>query len=477
MLPDTSSEFSLANIGSDTATASEVTTTPFASGYPPAALTATALAKRPHPTQPAVHKTPTPFASGYPPAALTATALAKRPHPTQPAVHKTPTPFASGYPPAALTATALAKRPHPTQPAVHKTPTPFASGYPPAALTATALAKRPHPTPTPFASGYPPVALTATALAKRPHPTPTPHATGYPPRCTTTHITNQSQTISGVLVYTRYNILQDGKVINTPDNVKQVPYTYTNGKFTLSTASTITTLTGADGVITLPDGSLIVGGEGSIWKINPNTGAKQMANPGGSVLSDHVAYDNQKNIVWTSGDNPLTTLSKIPLTPFADGTPIQLKGDDTKVTQVAFDGFHNAYYTSSDIRGNGSFGVIDLTTFTTKRKFSNLPAAHGITYDPLSGTLILSGANHITQIDPKTLTIISDWTAPTQYPLTQFDQDTIDGLGHLWAASNDGNLVFIDYSKTRKIAAPTNYVSIQHLDTNLDDITFKCLSN
>ena len=65
------------------------------------------------------------------------------------------------------------------------------------------------------------------------------------------------------------------------DNVKQVSYTYTNGKFTLSTASTITTLTGADGVITLPDGSLIVGGEGSIWKINPNTGAKQMANPGG----------------------------------------------------------------------------------------------------------------------------------------------------------------------------------------------------
>ena len=202
-----------------------------------------------------------------------------------------------------------------------------------------------------------------------------------------------------------------------------------------------------------------------------------MANPGGSVLSDHVAYDNQKNVIWTSGDNPLTTLSKIPLTPFGDGTPIQLKGDDPKVTQVAFDGSHNAYYTSSDIRGNGSFGVIDLTTFTTKRKFSNLPAAHGITYDPFSGTLILSGANHISQIDPKTLTIISDWTAPTQYSQIQFDQDTIDGLGHLWAASNDGNLVFIDYSKTRKIAATTNYVSIKYLDTDLDDLTFKCLSD
>jgi hypothetical protein len=279
-----------------------------------------------------------------------------------------------------------------------------------------------------------------------------------------------------VLAYTRYNLLQNGKVIHTPENVKQISYTYTAGKFTLGTASTITTLPGADGILTLSDGTLIVGGEGTMWKVNANTGASQPANPGGSALSDHVTYDDRRNVVWTSGDNPLTTLSKMPVNPLADGTPVQLKGDDTKVSQIAFDGSHNAYYTSSEIRGNGSFGVIDLATLTTKRKLSNLPAAHGIVYDSFSNTLILSGANHITQIDPKTLTIVSDWTVPTQYPLIQFDQDTVDGQGHIWVASNDGNLVFIDYSKTRKIAASSNYTSIQHLDTNLDDISFKCLN-
>src|SRR5205807_4497798 len=224
------------------------------------------------------------------------------------------------------------------------------------------------------------------------------------------------------------------------------------------------------------DGSLIVGGEGTIWKVDPKTGTFQQANPGGTVISDHVTYDSQNNVIWTSGDNPLTTLSKIPLTPFANGTPVQLKGDDPVVSAIAFDGSHNAYYTNSSIKGNGSFGTINLTTLTTTRKINNLPAAHGIIYDPFTNTLLLAGANHITQIDPNTFTVVSDWTAPAQYPGLQLDQNATDGLGHMWAASNDGNLVFLDFSKTRKVADPTNSVSIQHLDTNLDDMTLECLN-
>jgi hypothetical protein len=437
---------------------------PFASGYTPAQLTATAQASNP--------PKPTPFTSGYTPAQLTATAQASNP--------PKPTPFTSGYTPAQLTATAQASNP--------PKPTPFTSGYTPAQLTATAQASNPPkrnkpPKPTPFTSGYTPAQLTATAQASNPPkrnkpPKPTPFAPGHPTimQCKTTHTTNKAQTFSGILAYTRYNIEENGKVIHTPDNVKQVSYTYTNGKLTLSTGSTITTLAGADGIVTLPDGSLIIGGEGTTWKVNPKTGTNQTANPGGSVVSDHVTYDRQNNVVWTSGDNPLTTLSKIPVSPFGNGTPIQLKGDDTVVSAVAFDGSHNAYYTSSDIQGNGTFGVLNLTTFTTTRKISHLPAAHGIIYDPFTNTLLLAGANHITQIDPKTFKIVSDWTAPTDYPGIQLDQDTTDGLGHILVASNDGNLVFIDFSKTRKIAARTNYVSIRHLDTDLDDMTLECLN-
>jgi streptogramin lyase len=261
--------------------------------------------------------------------------------------------------------------------------------------------------------------------------------------------------------------------------VRQVAYTYAAGKFTLGAISTITTVLGADGIVTTPDGSLIVGGEGTTWKVNPKTGTFQKTNPGGNVISDHVTYDSQSNVIWTSGDNPVTTLAKISLTSFANstsGTPVQLKGDDTVVSAVAFDGSHNAYYTSSSIQGNGSFGTINFTTLTTTRKINHLPAAHGIIYDPFTNTLLLAGANHITQIDPKTLSVLSDWTVPAQYPGLQLDQDTTDGLGHMWVASNDGNLVFLDFSQTRKVADPTNAVSIQHLDTNLDDMTLECLN-
>jgi hypothetical protein len=453
---------------------------PFSSGYTPAQLTATAQASNPPKSKP--------FSSGYTPAQLTATAQASNPPKSKP--------FSSGYTPAQLTATAQASNPPKSKPLTSgHTPAqltataqasnppkskPFSSGYTPAQLTATAQASNP-PKSKPFSSGYTPAQLTATAQASNPpksKPAPKPKPTTPPTimQCNTTHTTNKAHTFSGVLAYTRYNIEQNGQLIHTPNNVNQVAYSYTNGKLTLSTSSNITTLAGADGIVTLPDGSLIVGGEGTIWKVNPKTGAHQPANPGGSVVSDHVTYDKQKNVIWTSGDNPLTTLSKVPVSPFGNGTPVQLKGDDTVVSAVAFDGSYNAYYTSSDIQGNGTFGVLNLTTFTTIRKISHLPAAHGIIYDPFTNTLLLAGANHITQIDPKTFKIVSDWSAPTAYPGIQLDQDTTDGLGHVLVASNDGNLVFIDFSKTRKIAASTNYVSIQHLDTNLDDMTLECLN-
>src|SRR5439155_25938761 len=100
-------------------------------------------------------------------------------------------------------------------------------------------------------------------------------------------------------------------------------------------------------------------------------------------------------------------LSSIPVGSFGPvGTTHTLTGDDTAVTQIAFDGAGNAYYTASDAFGNGTFGTINLTTFVTSRKMTALPAAHGMAFDAGTNTLILSGANHISQIDPADLTTL-----------------------------------------------------------------------
>src|SRR5205807_5227507 len=120
----------------------------------------------------------------------------------------------------------------------------------------------PATTPT---NGNPPA--TTPTNGNPPVSTSTPFASGYALKCNTTQTTNQANTFSGVLAYTRYNIEQNGKVTQTPDNVKQVAYTYTAGKFTLGAISTITTVLGADGIVTIPDGSLIIGGEGATWKV------------------------------------------------------------------------------------------------------------------------------------------------------------------------------------------------------------------
>ena len=52
----------------------------------------------------------------------------------------------------------------------------------------------------------------------------------------------------------------------------------------------------------------------------------------------------------------------------------------------------------------------------------------------------------------------------------RFDQGTVDGRGHLFAADNGGKLIFIDYSATRRIGDERNRVETRFLDPGLDDL-------
>lgn len=340
---------------------------------------------------------------------------------------------------------------------------PFAGGYVPA--TSVSGTERP------FAVGYP-VPLTNPSAQKA-------VALGYPAPCSAGQVNiAQKDIISGIVAYTIYDGTAERN--NTIPNVKRIAYRYDGSKFTLGVAVPIATTLGADGITALPNGNLVVGSEGhEVYLVSPQAGPIKIAQIAGTVESDHVTYDSQRNVIWTSGYSSSGSgegLAEIPLPTFAGAIIRQVKGDDVHVTHIAFDTAHKAYYTNSQPQGHGSFGVVDLDTFTTTRKINNIPAAHGISFDHFTNTLFLVGSNHITQIDPITFAIISDWVAPPEHSQFELDQAAFDGRGHLWATSNDGNIVFIDFSRTRKIADPANYQSIQFIDTKLDDVTLLCTS-
>jgi hypothetical protein len=101
-----------------------------------------------------------------------------------------------------------------------------------------------------------------------------------------------------------------------------------------------------------------------------------------------------------------------------------------------------------------------LTPLATNR------AAHGVSFDPFSGDIITNSATEIDQVDPNTGAILSS----LNFTGAEFDQAAEDGKGHLFVASNDGRLAFVDYDATagKLIGGAGNFKSIQFLAANLE---------
>jgi len=79
----------------------------------------------------------------------------------------------------------------------------------------------------------------------------------------------------------------------------------------------------------------------------------------------------------------------------------------------------------------------------------------------------LFGNTDIVQIDPADPAVVA---ASRTFPGLQLDQGTVDGKGHLFAASNTGQLLFVDYSITHHIDDPRDVVAKAFVDPNLDDL-------
>ncbi len=287
----------------------------------------------------------------------------------------------------------------------------------------------------------------------------------------------QAQVFAGDLIYSRY-------AANAGDafRIKRVAVTYDGQSLTLGTPVGIALGINADGLVFSPRGTVLVAGQSNrrLCEVDLSTGATLGCSglaPGNGLF--HATLDPDGTRVWSSAQ-PGNLLFEIPLTPLP-GTPITHRiAASERITQLAFTPV-GAFYTSSGTSGaGGSFGFIDLTTFTVVPHFTNMDGFHGVTYDSYTGHVIAFGNKFITQIDPDPIqsTIVSRLDIRTlpglSGVLANIDQGTSNGAGLIFAAVNGGNtrmgeLVFLDIRQSRLVGMP-DFAAAPALDTNLDDV-------
>ncbi len=277
-----------------------------------------------------------------------------------------------------------------------------------------------------------------------------------------------AQVVTHDLFYTRYGV--DNPAVEY--NVKKctVSYDRTTHLAAINGLTNIAQTLGADGITFAPDGDLLVGGQatGRLFKMNRTTGV-QTNQLVGQSSSFHVKLDPSGLKAWTAGLPD--RLADVPLNPFAPGTSHVLTGDDLLITDIVW-AAGKVFYTSSGVSGHGNFGEINLTTFVTTRRIANVDYAHGLQFDPFTNNLILFGEHQIAQIDPSTNppTIVSVLDLTSRFPNLDLDQGAADGTGLLYGASNDGNLIVLDYSATHAVGTSAATADMQYLERYLDDI-------
>src|SRR5271165_808880 len=295
--------------------------------------------------------------------------------------------------------------------------------------------------------------------------------------------------VSGTLFFTTFS----AQTINgMTDSVWKVPFTFTGTTFSAPVGSIVgiaNTNAAADGITFLPDGNLAVGGRTSLNAVEVNPGGGIVNNVSAGTGSYEVVLNkltpagstilyNMWNGPTMGGANPFSALTLtaggalgaagVNYTVTCNGA-----GCSTDIRGLVWDPHNSTYYYGTAFAGltNGDFGTavindaahtIVLTPFAGH--IGNT-AAHGVTFDPLTNDIITSSATAIDQFN-EAGTLVST----ISFTGTQFDAVGTDGKGHLFAASNFGQLGFIDYDATGLIGAAANFSADPFLANTLDDI-------
>src|SRR6516162_2574898 len=278
-------------------------------------------------------------------------------------------------------------------------------------------------------------------------------------------------------------------------NIDEVSTVTLNGStLTFTGNHNIATTAGADGLLFLPDGNLAIGGQGGggggaqIHEIT--TGGVAVANV--NTLFNGSTFDGSYHLALSSNSPTATlytlcngecganfsrtTLVGSGLQNGTTATNITVNGGTSQdVRGLIFDPVNGKWYygTAGDGSTAGTFGTVTFgpgNTATLTQLLSNVPA-HGLTFDPFTNDIIFSSGNMVDQFDPTSGTVVSSRTI-TISGHEEFDQSAVDGAGHLFIASNDGNLVGIDYDRATQhlINGAGSTVAEKFLAGSLDDI-------
>ena len=313
-------------------------------------------------------------------------------------------------------------------------------------------------------------------------------------------------------------------------NVWKIHFVYDNTPIvTLSGRTGIATLCGADGLVFDPNTE--VGGDPTTLKLlvgEQGVGVggcnkvAEMAQNGGGLIEvgsngipanpgqafslvtsggTLVAFpnDDSSNPDWIG--NKFTTVP-IPLVALGNGSAVSVGGDEMSVDPAATSGLKGGailggtlYYGDAIDRSTGHFGSLTLGGFTTRLSVkkggieqstvlvgSGLLPSHALETDLFSGCIILSGGTELWQncLVAGQWTITSFLSNPSGVGNANWDQTINDSLGHMFAADNTGDLLFVDYSgsATKVIGDATSggvvgkFFQSQHLAVALDDIAF-----
>lgn len=262
------------------------------------------------------------------------------------------------------------------------------------------------------------------------------------------------------------------------NNVLSTSFSYddASGNVTYGAQNPIANVFGADGIIFAPNGNLIVtsNATGNVYRINASTGALLQTVLTSQGQPDfHMALDPNNNQFYSSDrytrfTGPLDTFTINGDGSFnnATATPIvdAATGAASNVTQIAFAPNGRVMYTNGAPNANGSIGIFTFgspnDTTTELIAANQVPAAHGMIYDPFTGLMTMFGGGQVATIDPTQASNALITASLRQFDVPDigdFDQGAVDGLGHAFIAGS-GAITFIDYRISHDITHPDRVV-------------------
>jgi hypothetical protein len=235
---------------------------------------------------------------------------------------------------------------------------------------------------------------------------------------------------------------------------------------------------GSDGLL-FSGNNLMVSGQnasgGVVYQYNPT--AAPLASPTATTDTNNGSYHlalgpggTTLYSIWNGSGTGSNTIQGITLSSgglTSTVTNFTVAGE-TDIRGIVYDPVNSTWYygTAGDGLTNGDFGYLTFlgTTITAHPLLTADAAAHGLTFDPFTNDIIFSSGNEVEMYTPGT-GVVSTYTSTVGDAL---DQSSVDGNGHLFVASNNGNLLFIDYAATSQIGTGTAVEKF--LKPNLDDL-------